>query len=141
MIFWDSSALARAHMPGEPGFERARNLLKARKKFAASVLIRHETVSAFVRRFHEDRVALKKLLGLLDDHLEVFDLAPIEDAHLDLALTLIRECRLRAADALHLGCALTLSRETGRREFRFVTCDAEQGAAARARGLRLIEPA
>lgn len=140
MIFWDSSALARCYAPSEPGHARARNLLQTRGRHFALKLIRPEVASAIVRRLKPDAARAGSLLAILEQELQHFDLVSIEDAHLDAAVELVRKHALRGADALHLAAALAASRDYGKRGFRFVSCDRDQAGAAKARGLRVIEP-
>jgi predicted nucleic acid-binding protein len=45
---------------------------------------------------------------------------------------------LRAGDALHLASAIVLTKELGRRQFRFVTADTEQADAAKAENLKVV---
>ena len=68
------------------------------------------------------------------------NLTPMSEPDIGLSLKLIRRHSLRGADAVHLAAALLLSKERGNRKFRFITADAEQAAAARAEGLRVLEP-
>jgi len=140
MIFWDSSALARAYFESEPGHARAKSLLRSPGRKHGSALLRPETASGVVRRYRHDRTLIEATLDLLVDHLKDFDLVPIDDDLIERAVGLIRKHSLRGADALHLAGALVLARDLGRARFRFVTADAKQAAAAREEGLKVIQP-
>ena len=138
MIFWDTSALIRCYEPEEPSYARARNLLLREKGHAGSVLIRLEALSGIRRRFGKSTGQLHALSKLLIQHLEHFDLSPIDDRVLATGIELIERHALRAADALHLAAALLLSKELGRRQFRFATLDHEQADAAGAEHLKVV---
>lgn len=141
MIFWDSSALAKCYLVQETGYVRARNLLLRERSHKGSALLRPEATSGIVRRLGPDRRLRDSLLRLLGEHLKDFDLLPVDDAQIDHAVTLIRRHALTAADAIHLSTALALAREIGRSRFRFATADRQQGSAAGAEGLRVVDPA
>jgi predicted nucleic acid-binding protein len=76
---------------------------------------------------------------MLEDHLKHFDLIPVDQAQLEVAVRLIRKHRLRSADAIHLAGALVLARELGRGRVRFATADVPQAVAAKAEGLKVVE--
>jgi predicted nucleic acid-binding protein len=63
---------------------------------------------------------------------------PLDGALLELSTTLVLKHSLRAADALHLGAAVQLGRELGRRKLHFATADEEQAAAASAENLKVL---
>jgi predicted nucleic acid-binding protein len=138
-MFWDTSAFVKCYGGLEPGHARARSLLFKEKGHKGSSLLWPESVSAIVRKLGPNRRLRESLLRLCEDHLKHFDLVPLDQAHMESAVRLIRKHGLRAADALHLAAALMLSREMGRARFRFATSDALQGRAARAEGLKVLE--
>ena len=138
MIFWDTSALIRCYEAAELGHARAKNLLLREKGHVGSVLIRLEGVSAIRRRFAQDRAMQASLLKFLNEHLDHFDLSPIDTRALEKAIALVDRHSLRAGDALHLAAAVLLAKELGRRQFRFATTDGEQAQAARAEGMKVI---
>lgn len=139
MIFWDTSALIRAYGALEPGHARAKNLLLREKGHKASVLIWPETVSGIVRKLGADRRVRESLLNLFEDHLKHFDVIPLDEGQIAFSVKLVRKHALRAADALHLAAALSLSGELGRSRLRFATGDAHQAKAAKAEGLKVIQ--
>ena len=138
MIFWDTSALIRCYEASEPSHARAKNLLLREKGHGASVLIQIEAISGIRRRFARDKGARASLLKIVTQHLEHFDLSPIDDRVLDNGVALVERHALRASDAIHLAAAILLSKDLGRRHLRFTTVDAEQGIAAVAEGLNVI---
>lgn len=140
MIFWDTSALVRCFATGEPGYERARNLLLGDRNPHACTLIRAEAVGAIARGLRPDRRRAEAVLGTLESTLKHFTFVPVDDRLLEAAVRIIRKHLLRGADGVHLSAALMLRRELGRRHFRFATGDLEQAGAAREEGLRVIEP-
>lgn len=139
MIFWDTSALLRCYEANEPSHVRAKNLLLREKGHVGSALIRLEAVSGIRRRFARDKGMLSTLVRTVRGHLDHFDLAPLEERVLDKAMAVIERHALRAGDALHLASAILLSKDLGRRQFRFATVDDEQGIAASAEGLKVIQ--
>jgi predicted nucleic acid-binding protein len=140
VIFWDTSALVKCYSALEAGHERAKNLLLGERGHKGSILLWPEATSAVVRRTAPDRRLGDSILRLLKDHLQRFDLMPIDDAQVELAVKLIRRKALRGADAIHLAAALSLARELGKGALRFASSDGDQAAAAKAEGLKVIEP-
>ena len=139
MIFWDTSALVKCYAASEAGHARAKNLLLKEKGHKGSAFLRLETTSAIVRKLGTDRRNRDSLLSLADEHLRYFDLLRIDPPLLDLARRLILKHSLTTADAIHLGAALALARDLGKRSLRFATADGEQAEAARAEGLKVID--
>lgn len=139
MIFWDTSALIKCYARLEPGHARAKSFLIREKGHKGSSLLWPEAVSGIVRKLGANKRLRDSLLRLCEDHLKHFDLVPLDQAHMETAVRLIRLHGLRLADALHLAAALILSRELGRARIRFATSDAPQAAAARAEGLKVLE--
>lgn len=138
MIFWDTSALIRCYESNESSHARAKNLLLREKGHGGSILIRIEAMSGIRRRFGRNKGALVPLLKIVNEHLEYFDLSPIDDRVLEKGIALVERHALRAGDAIHLAAAILLSKEVGRRQLRFATVDSEQGNAATAEGLKVI---
>lgn len=69
-----------------------------------------------------------------------FTLIAVGADHLERAVRLIKTHALTSADAIHLATAVIHARELGIRSMRFATCDAAQAEAARAEGLKVLEP-
>jgi predicted nucleic acid-binding protein len=138
MIFWDTSALVRCYEGSEASQPRAKNFLIRGERHLGSALIRIEALSAMRRRFFRDRAQHTTLQHLLAQHLKTFDLSPIDDRVLAAGERLVERHGLRAADALHVSTALLLSKDLGRRQFRFLTADAEQSRAAKRENLKVV---
>ena len=138
-MFWDTSALVRCYAPLEPGHARAMNFLLAEKGHRASAFIVPELVSAVVRKLGRDRRNRDALLKTIEEHLEYFNLANVDEEHLKVTSRLIRSHSLRDGDALHLASAIIFGRGLGKRRIPFLTADAEQAAAAKAEKLKVIE--
>ena len=141
MIFWDASALIRCYVADEPGSARARHWLTHEEGHQGSALLVAEAISAIVRRLRPNRRLIDRQLGLLEEHVAGFALVPVGEAQLEGAERLIRKHALTAADAIHVATATLHARDLGIRTMRFATCDAAQAAAARAEGLKVLEPA
>jgi hypothetical protein len=140
MIFWDTSALVAAYLREDPGHARARSLLTGKDVSSASTLLRTEAVAAVVRRLGADRRLGQAVLALVRGQLRAFVLVPVSADVLARAERLILRHRLRGADAVHLASALESRALLGRAGLRFATSDGEQAAAARAEGLRVLDP-
>lgn len=140
MIFWDSSFFVRAFDSREAGHRHAQSLLSGREPQVASLLLRTESISSAIRKSASDSSLRDTWLRLMESSLREFTLFTLSDALMADAERLIRAHQLRSADAVHLATAVFASRELGRRGFRFATADREQAVAARAVGLRVVEP-
>lgn len=140
MIFWDSSFFIRAFDSRERGHRHAQSLLSGREPQVASRLLRTEAISSAIRKSASDSSLRDTWLRLMEASLREFTLFTLSDPLLADAERLIRAHRLRSADAIHLATAVYAARELGRRGFRFATADREQALAARAVGLRIVEP-
>ncbi len=138
MIFWDTSALVRCYEGNEATQPRAKNFLLRGERHLGSVLIRIEALSAMRRRFARDRAPHASLRQLLSQHLKTFDLSPIDERVLETGERLVERHGLRAVDALHVSTALLLSKDLGRRQFRFLTADGDQAHAAKRENLKVV---
>lgn len=138
MIFWDTSALLRCHEPGMPAHARAVNLLKRSPDQAGSDLLRLEIYSGLRRMLGRNRAKMERAWSSLGEFLSYFTLSRVDEPVLERAIRLIDLHALRAADAIHVSSALLLQKELGRRQFHFATLDAEQAAAAKAEGLKVL---
>lgn len=140
MIFWDTSAFARAFLAEDPGYGHARSLLKLDARHACSTLLWPEAASALLRRAkvkgqqrHFDIVQVRQML----EGFEQVDLLP-EVA--ERAVELVRRFNLSGPDAVHLASGLEFARKAGKRGLSFASSDREQGTAARLAGLRVVSP-
>jgi predicted nucleic acid-binding protein len=136
MIFWDSSALVGL-LVNEVDSERRRRQLEEDPVLAAWWGTPVECESAIQRRIREGllsaagaRLARERLDQLSSAWHEVPPLATVRT----LSRRLLRTHPLRAADALQLAAALTLT-GAGLKGFIFACSDARLAAAAEAEGL------
>ncbi|MCE9581019.1 MAG: type II toxin-antitoxin system VapC family toxin [Planctomycetes bacterium] len=140
MIFWDTSAFARAFLAEDPGYGLARNLLRSDARHACSTLLWPEAASALLRRAKLkgqqrgfDIVQVRKVL----EGFERVDLLP---PVAERAFELVRRFNLSGPDAVHLASGLEFARKAGKRGLTFASSDREQASAARASGLRVLSP-
>jgi predicted nucleic acid-binding protein len=140
VIFWDSSYFVRAFDGREHGHRQAQSLLTGRGPHAASLLLRTEAISSAARKAGSDASLRDTWLRLMEASLREFTLFSLGDSLMAGADRLVKQHRLRSADAIHLATALFAAHKLGRRGFRFATADREQALAARAAGLRILEP-
>jgi predicted nucleic acid-binding protein len=129
--FLDASALAKRYVE-EPGSDRVDELLGEATSLGVAVLCLPEIVSALCRRRRERALTRRQYLAAKKALLR--DLADAEVVQLTpevvgRAVELLEAHRLRAMDALHLGCAIAWRTE------RFVSADRTQAEAAGAVGL------
>ncbi|MGQ9652409.1 MAG: type II toxin-antitoxin system VapC family toxin [Phycisphaerae bacterium] len=144
--FYDSSALVKLYVE-EPGSARALDILESSSagEIVISRLAPVEVASALVRRSRQGDFGEEQLttaLGLLDSDVERrCQVVEVGGATMLRAMTLVRCYALRAADAIHLACALLVRRNAGEAEsFAIVSSDRELNAAAQAEGLSVIDP-
>jgi predicted nucleic acid-binding protein len=137
MIYWDTSAWVRRYTPDHPSQPRAQNLFERSRRQFASELLPLEALSAAVRNPSARRGGLAPVIRAIQAELEVIELASASES-LKEAERLVLRHKLRAADAIGLGGAILLRRRFARMPF--VSCDEAQAQAARAEGLRVIQP-
>ena len=147
LIYLDSSVLARAYLPDEPGHAEALALLEGDDVLVTGPLTWIEVTGLLVRAQRAGR-----LTGPIDDVLEVLDddlgedgavtvVRPLDAVGVELmARGLVREHGLRALEALHVATALAVLPElvTGDENPAFASRAADQAAAARAAGLTVV---
>ncbi|MCP5522514.1 MAG: type II toxin-antitoxin system VapC family toxin [Verrucomicrobiales bacterium] len=139
MIFWDTSALV-ALLVSETGTPQRRAQVEEDPRVIVWWGTPVECESAFQRRLRERSVTEPQIrqarmrLRLLTD---AWDEVPPSVEVRQLALRLLRTHPLRAADALQLAAALTLS-AAGLRGLRFACADERLGTAAEIEGLEVI---
>lgn len=132
--FYDSSALAKHYMR-EPGSERVEALLDEGDLNAVCVITHTEVACALARQLREPENDLADLRRDLET-LSRIELTP---EVINTSVTLGIRYRLRGCDALQLASAVALKKATGR-IVRFICADADLNVAARAEGLRVIDP-
>jgi predicted nucleic acid-binding protein len=140
VIFWDTSAFARAFLENDPGYGQARSLLTADARHAGSTLLWPETASALSRQARSRGAKRGFDVEAVRQFLERLELVEFGSDLATRALDLVIRHHLLGADAAHLATALDLSRRSGRRGFRFACSDRELATAARSQGLRVVSP-
>ena len=112
MIYFDTSYVARLYLE-DPGWEKVRALAET-DRLACCIHGRAETIAAFHRKFREGAVTSGNLATLLrqferECELDAFRWLPLSEAVISRLIrvygSLPATSVLRAADALHLGCA------------------------------------
>jgi predicted nucleic acid-binding protein len=112
LIYFDTSYVARLYVE-DPGWEKVR-ALAATDHLGCCIHGRAELVAAFHRKFREGILTqpeLRDLLKYFDEENEAgaFEWLPMSPAVVDrvtqIFRSLGRNIPLRAADAIHLGCA------------------------------------
>lgn len=140
MIFWDTSAFAKAFLPEEAGHDHARNLMIKEPRNAGSALLWPETASALLRRARARGLRrgfdVSGVRGVLDS----FEIVEFNAGLAAAAFEFVDRFLLSGSDAAHLATAAALARRAGRRWFTFATSDLDQAAAARWAGLRTVTP-
>ena len=128
---FDSSAFAKRYVE-ETGSQEVDDICRATTTLGLSVLCAPEIISALNRRVREKQLSRQDYLtakaSLTDDLKDavVINLTPAVIAN---ATFLLESNKLRAMDALHIGCALEWGAEL------FVTSDTRQVKAAKRAGL------
>ncbi|MFW5857637.1 MAG: type II toxin-antitoxin system VapC family toxin [Planctomycetota bacterium] len=130
-LFVDTSAFLKRYVD-EAGSERIDALCAEAEALGLSVLVYPESIAAFCRLRREGRLsapAYRRLRRDLEADLAAAALLPLEADALGSAVDALEAAPLRAADAIHIGAALSWGAE------RFVSADRRQLDAAEAVGL------
>ena len=141
MNYLDTSALVK-HFVLEKGSERVREIVGAREPVATSKIGYAEVHAALARRRREGDLSTRQYARAcrnFEEFWQIYVRVDLRDEVLLLARDLIKRRPLRGFDAIHLALALTLGRELGE-EMRFVAADARLLGAAKAEGLRVLNP-
>jgi predicted nucleic acid-binding protein len=136
MKFWDSSALVPL-LVTEPDTARRARQLQGDSDLAVWWGTAVECESALQRRFREgalDSTGIRLARANLGRLIEGWHEVPASAAIRTLAIRLLRTHPLRAADALQLSAALSLS-QAGLRDLTFLTADQRLALAAETEGL------
>jgi len=134
-LYLDSSALAKRYID-EPGAARVRACLASAGELFLSVLTLPEVAAALNRLRREGRLsdaAYESCKGRLLADLADASVVSLTPGLLSVAVRCLESAPLRAADAVHVACALEVAPD------RFVSADRRQCEAARAMGLRVEE--
>jgi predicted nucleic acid-binding protein len=139
-LFLDTSALVRLYDRRERGAARLVRLCRGRRLIVAR-LTRVEFASALRRKQRTGEmpaaVVARVWARFEGTRQERYEVRPLDDAALDLAVQLLARHTLRAYDAVQLANAILAARELAvlQTDLRFVTADRNQEAAATAEGL------
>jgi predicted nucleic acid-binding protein len=147
LIYLDSSVLARAYLPDEPGHAEALALLEGDDELVTGPLTWIEVTGLLVRAQQLGRLTapIDDALAVLDDDLgedgAVTVVRPLDSVGVELmARALVRDHALRALEALHIATALAVLPELVAADEvgAFASRDPEQAAAAEAVGLTVV---
>lgn len=147
LIYLDSSVLARAYLPDEPGHAEALALLEGDDELVTGPFTWIEVTGLLVRAQQAGRMAasIDEALDVLDDDMgedgPVTVVRPLDSVGVELmARALVRDHALRALEALHIATALAVLPElvSPDETAAFASRDPEQSAAARAVGLTVV---
>ena len=140
-IYLDSSALMRRYDPREAGADSVRAICQPRNGHDL-VLVRITTVeiaSAIGRKYREGQLDARArsqiwraFISHIRDQYQVVDLNDIIYAR---AEEIVCTHAVRAADAVHLACALQTAASVTTPDFQFWTADRRQARAVSAEGL------
>ena len=137
--FLDASALVKRYVD-EPGTAAVRELVRKRRRLAASSLSLVEVTGALRRRSREgdldERLAERHARRLPADLAEMEILEPRAPV-LELAVSLLERHALRAYDAIQLASSLRLRQASGH-SITFVCADRVLCRVARAEGIRTL---
>jgi predicted nucleic acid-binding protein len=147
LVYLDSSVLARAYLPDEPGHAEALALLEGEHVLVTGPLTWIEVTGLLVRAQQAGRITapIDEALAVLDDDMgedgAVTVVRPLDAVGVELmARALVRDHALRALEALHIATALAVLPElvSGDEMVAFASRDPEQAAAAEAAGLTVV---
>lgn len=141
IAYCDTSAILRAYLTDENGHEQTRQrLLSSEVSLVSSAIAEVELTAALQGAVRDGRVNDPDLIlsAISDAANGPLLFITLNGARiLPTARALCGRHRLRALDAIHLAVALTDGRELAGDGLIFITCDADQAAAARAEGLEV----
>jgi hypothetical protein len=134
-LFLDTSAFAKRYV-AEKGSDKVLALCQKADSLVVSVICLPELISTLSRLLREKRLAkadYRKLKADAMADLEDVDICQITSEVLGTVVSLLESCPLRAMDALHLACALTVKPDI------FISADHRQLSAARKAGLKAVD--
>ncbi len=145
IAYIDSSVLARAYLPDEPGHEAAAKLLEDPEiGLVTGTWTRIEVSGALIRAARAGRGDAAGLLALLDGDLGTDGPVTVVTADQEdieeRALSLVREHAIRAMDAWHLAVAVLTLPDLAEpsEDLGFATRDDAQSSVAAGLGLRPV---
>lgn len=134
-VFLDTSAFAKRYV-AERGSDKVMALCLRADSLVVSVICLPELVSTLSRLVREKKLAkaaYRKLKGDAIADLADVDICQITPDVLGSVVSLLESHPLRAMDALHVACALTVKPDI------FVSADRRQLSAARKAGLKIVD--
>jgi len=134
-IFFDTSALVKRYVE-EAGSERVQTLCEQADNLILSIICLPELISTFCRLTREGKLdgsGYQQIRQWLLKDFRDIDICEITPQAMRHAIRCLERYPLRAMDALHVGCALTIDPDS------FVSADRRQLQAARGEGLPVIE--
>ena len=139
-IVWDTSALARRYVTGEPGSSRVVAACDSPDySLLVSDLLPVEIASTLALKVRTRDITLaerdlswQEFMAHLDSEYEIIRLS---DPIFERAEYLLFRHTLRASDAIHLAAALAVSEAAPRLDLEFWTADRQQAQAGRSEGL------
>ena len=134
-VFLDTSAFAKRYV-AERGADKVMALCQKADSLVVSVICLLELISTLSRLVREKKLAkadYRKLKGDAMADLADVDICHITSEILVSVVSLLESYPLRAMDALHVACALTVKPDI------FVSADHRQLTAARKAGLKTVD--
>ncbi|MDO8503558.1 MAG: type II toxin-antitoxin system VapC family toxin [bacterium] len=134
-VFLDTSAFAKRYV-AERGSDKVMASCLQADSLVVSVICLPELISTLSRLVREKKLAkaeYRKLKGDAVADLADVDICQITPDVLGSVVSLLESHPLRAMDALHVACALTVKPDI------FVSADRRQLSAARKAGLKIVD--
>ncbi len=134
-VFLDTSAFAKRYV-AEQGSDKVMEMCLKADSLVVSVICLPELISTLSRLLREKKLAkadYRKLKGDAMADLTDVDICQITSEVLASVVSLLESHPLRAMDAIHLACALTVKPDV------FVSADHRQLSAARKAGIKTVD--
>jgi uncharacterized protein len=134
-VFLDTSAFAKRYV-AEQGSDKVMALCLKADSLVVSVICLPELISTLSRLLREKKLTkadYRKLKGETMADLTDVDLCQITVEVLASVVSLLESHPLRAMDAIHIACALTVKSDV------FVSADHRQLSAARKAGIKTVD--
>ena len=134
-VFLDTSAFAKRYV-AEQGSDKVMAMCLKADSLVVSVICLPELISTLSRLLREKKLAkadYRKLKGEAMADLTDVDICQITSEVLACVVSLLESHPLRAMDAIHLACALTVKPDV------FVSADHRQLSAARKAGIKTVD--
>ena len=134
-VFLDTSAFAKRYV-AEQGSDKVMEMCLKADSLVVSVICPTELISTLSRLLREKKLTqadYRKLKGEAMADLTDVDICQITSEVLACVVSLLESHPLRAMDAIHLACALTVKPDV------FVSADHRQLSAARKAGIKTVD--